>query len=105
MSEPAPPGTASLADLGWRNGPASRVLLPSGVSLSRRVDQPNVVSAFGYGSEHQQVRTVLAEQLPRRGWRVTGSGPDALVFEDDQYQGTYTASERVWGLTIRVRPR
>ena len=101
----APAGTVSLADLGWRNGPANRVLLPSGVTLTRRIDQPNLISAFGYGTDREQIRRLLAQHLPTLGWDVTGSGADALVFGDQQYQGAYTASDEVWGLTIRARSR
>lgn len=100
----APAGTVTLRDLGWRNGPAARVVLPAGVVVTRRIDQPNVVSAFGRGADGEAVSRALAGSLPGMGWTVTAQGGGSIVFSDDRHDGTYTASAEVWGLTIRVRP-
>lgn len=98
-----PSGTVSLASLGWRNGPAGRVFLPVGTTIDRRIDQANVVSAFGPGGASAQVLAALRRTLPAAGWTVTADAGGSLIFADGTYDGAFTSDADVWGLTIRVR--
>ncbi len=102
-TRPAPSGTATMAALGWRNGPADRVLLPSDTAIDRRVDQVNVITAVGRPASAAAVLTLLNETLPSYGWAITASGGGSLVFGDALYDGAFTSDDSVWALTIRVR--
>lgn len=92
-----------MAALGWRNGPADRVLLPADTAIDRRVDQVNVITAVGRPASAAAVLSVLTETLPSYGWAITASGGGSLVFGDDRYDGAFTSDATVWALTIRVR--
>jgi len=99
----APSGTATLATLGWQNGPADRVLLPAGVTITSRVDQANVITAVGSPSMTDSVLATLTDTLPSYGWTITASGGGSLVFSDPRYDGAFTSDSSLWALTIRVK--
>ena len=60
----APSGTVTMATLGWKNGPADRIVLPIGASIDRRVDQANVITAIGCPAMADSVRKTLTDTLP-----------------------------------------
>jgi hypothetical protein len=99
----APSGTVTMATLGWKNGPADRILLPISASIDRRVDQANVITAIGGPSMADSVRTTLTDTLPSYGWTITASGGGSLVFSDAHYDGAFTSDSSLWALTIRVK--
>ncbi len=98
-----PSGTVTMASLGWKNGPADRVLLPMGAAIDRRVDQGNVITAIGKPNSADSVLQTLTETLPSYGWTITASGGGSLVFDDARYDGAFTSDTSVWALTIRVK--
>ena len=99
----APSGTVTMATLGWKNGPADRIVLPTGASIDRRVDQANVITAIGSPAMADSVRKTLTDTLPSYGWTITASGGGSLVFRDARYDGAFTSDSSVWALTIRVK--
>jgi len=99
----APSGTVTMASLGWKNGPASRIVLPAGTGIDRRVDQANVITAIGDPTVAESVRTTLVATLPSYGWTVTASAGGSLIFSDAQYDGAFTSDSSLWALTIRVK--
>lgn len=98
-----PSGTTTMASLGWKNGPADRVLLPMGAAIDRRVDQGNVITAIGRPTSADSVLQTLTETLPSYGWTITASGGGSLVFDDARYDGAFTSDSSLWALTIRVK--
>jgi hypothetical protein len=98
-----PSGTATMAGLGWKNGPADRVLLPLAAAIDRRVDQANVITAIGRPTSTDSVLQTLKETLPSYGWTITASGGGSLVFDDARYDGAFTSDSSLWALTIRVK--
>ena len=100
---PAPSGTVTMAALGWKNGPADRIVLPVGASIDERVDQANVITAIGGPAMAGAVLTTLTDTLPSYGWTITASGGGSLVFSDAHYDGAFTSDSTLWALTIRVK--
>lgn len=98
-----PSGTIAMASLGWKNGPADRVLLPMGAAIDRRVDQANVITAVGRPTDAASVLQTLTETLPAYGWAITASGGGSLVFDDARYDGAFTSDSSAWALTIRLK--
>ena len=92
-----------MASLGWKNGPASRIVLPAGTGIDRRVDQANVITAIGDPTVAESVRTTLVATLPSYGWTVTASAGGSLIFSDAHYDGAFTSDSSLWALTIRVK--
>ena len=99
----APSGTVTMATLGWKNGPADRIVLPIGASIDRRVDQANVITAIGGPAMADSVRKTLTDTLPSYGWTITASGGGSLVFSDAHYDGAFTSDSSLWALTIRLK--
>ena len=99
----APSGTVTMAALGWKNGPADRIVLPVGASIDERVDQANVITAIGEPAMAGAVLTTLTDTLPSYGWTITASGGGSLVFGDAHYDGAFTSDSTLWALTIRVK--
>ena len=99
----APSGTVTMAMLGWKNGPADRIVLPIGASIDRRVDQGNVITAVGSPAMAESVRTTLVATLPTYGWTITASAGGSLIFSDAHYDGAFTSDSSLWALTIRVK--
>jgi len=99
----APSGTVTMASLGWKNGPADRIVLPTGTGIDRRVDQANVITAIGSPAMADSVRKTLTDTLPSYGWTITASGGGSLVFSDAHYDGAFTSDSSLWALTIRVK--
>ncbi len=93
----------TLAGLGYKNGPADRILLPVAATIDRRVDQGNVITAIGRPSASASVLQTLTQTLPSYGWTITASAGGSLVFEDARYDGAFTSDSAVWALTIRVK--
>jgi len=98
-----PSGTVTMATLGWKNGPADRIVLPIGASIDRRVDQANVITAIGNPTVAESVRSTLVATLPTYGWTITASAGGSLIFSDAHYDGAFTSDSSLWALTIRVK--
>jgi hypothetical protein len=92
-----------MATLGWKNGPADRIVLPIGVGIDRRVDQANVITAIGSPTVAESVRSTLVATLPTYGWTITASAGGSLIFSDSHYDGAFTSDSSLWALTIRVK--
>jgi hypothetical protein len=92
-----------MAGLGWKNGPAGRVVLPVDAAIVSRVDQANVITAVGRPDMAASVQSALTETLPTYGWTITASGGGSLLFGDATYDGAFTSDSSVWALTIRVK--
>ena len=99
----APSGTVTMATLGWKNGPADRVVLPIGATVDRRVDHANVITAIGGPAMAESVRKTLVATLPSYGWTITASGGGSLIFSDAHDDGAFTSDSTLWALTIRVK--
>ena len=99
----APSGTVTMANLGWKNGPADRIFLPIDATIDRRVDQANVITAIGRPEMAASVLSTLTETLPSYGWTITADAGGSLVFSDATYDGAFTSDSSVWALTIRVK--
>jgi hypothetical protein len=92
-----------MAALGWKNGPADRVVLPIGTTIDRRVDQANVITAIGGPAMAESVRSTLVATLGSYGWTITTSAGGSVLFSDAIYDGAFTSDAAVWALTIRVK--
>jgi len=102
VSAPAVPKgpTQALRWYGFTNGPAGFVV-PQGLTVVYRIDQPNVVTAFFAASEGPQLAAWLAAQLPGMGYRVQGSSADSVVFAGPAWSGAFTSDSKISALTLR----
>jgi len=91
----------SLASLGFENGCASMVWLPSGTQLTYTADQPNLVIVAGQTSQAPQVEEYLRRTLPMLGWTITASGDGGLMFTQGEWHGAYALGGDSWALTVR----
>ncbi|MGJ6981375.1 hypothetical protein ACSDQ9_12730 [Aestuariimicrobium soli] len=97
----APAGT-TLRAMGLVNGPAD-VTLPTDLTPVRVIDQPNVVTLIVRAADASRVQTHLEATLPAAGFTVDASSQDSLLFHDSVWDGAWTSSDELAGLTFRRR--
>lgn len=97
--QPAPDG-ATLRSLGLSHAPAT-ITVPREATITRRIDQPNVVTVLFAGGDAKPVLAHLTKNLPGEGFTITHSGGDSLIFTAPGWEGAYTASADLSGLTLR----
>ncbi|SER59439.1 hypothetical protein SAMN05443377_10391 [Propionibacterium cyclohexanicum] len=105
-----PPNTSSrpstpmpgvtLSSLGFMHGPAG-FTVPAGLDLRDRVDQSNVVTLVVPAAQGQGLLDYLNASLPALGYTVTARSADSLIFEAPGWQGAFTMSDALAGLTLR----
>ena len=101
-NEALTPGGMPLSSLGIRNGPAN-FSLPSGISLSRIIDQEaNVTLVVEHPDSARQLYDYLRDHLEQMGWTIEAISNDAIVFSSSDWRGAYAmnGSESA-GLTLR----
>ena len=91
----------SLTSLGFRNGPTAEVFVPKGAEISYRVDQPNVVTVIFAEPDGAELVRFYSASLPARGFVVTGFSADSLTFSRPGWEGSFTSTSDVSGLTLR----
>ncbi|WP_022910807.1 hypothetical protein [Aestuariimicrobium kwangyangense] len=104
------PGTPSatpttgvtLASMGLVHGPRT-ITLPTGLVPVRTIDQPNVVTLILRAANSARVQTHLEQTLPVSGFTVDARSADSLVFHDATWDGAWTSSAELAGLTFRRR--
>jgi hypothetical protein len=96
-----PAGGVSLAQLGFRHGPAGLVTVPAGVRLTQQVDQPNVVTAGFAAPGGEEIATWLQARLPGADFTISASGPDAVLFRGHGWSGAFTVGNGESALTLR----
>lgn len=101
---PVPAGGVSLAQLGFRNGPAASITLPASAELLRQVDQENVLTATFIRPGAAELAGWLRTNLPAAGYRITADQGDSLVFAGPGWTGAFTADNGVSALTLRKNP-
>lgn len=90
----------ALASLGFVNGPAG-FSVPTGVAITERVDQPNVVTLVMTAPAGEAIASYLRKHLPSMGFTVTGDANASLTFGDGAWDGAFTSANGVSGLTLR----
>lgn len=90
----------SLPALGFAHGPSS-LTLPPEVVMSGRIDQENVVGAFGPPQDSSMVLAYLTDVLPSQGWTVTARGGGSLLFSAPGWDGAFTSGPQQWALVVR----
>ncbi|PIE99230.1 MAG: hypothetical protein CR979_03340 [Propionibacterium sp.] len=95
---------ATLAELGYKNGPAN-FHLPANLQILERVDQPNVVTLITEGSDAELIANYLRANLAEMGYQIIGDKDNSLVFKDDHYDGAFTVGNGIAGLTLRLVER
>lgn len=96
-----PNGGVSLAQLGFRHGPAAAVTLPAGVRPGLRVDQPNLLTLTIEEPPGAMVEVWLRSHLPAAGFTIRAEGGGGLLFDGHGWQGAFTATEADSALTLR----
>lgn len=96
-----PAGGVSLSQLGFRHGPAGFVTVPSGVRLTQRVDQPNVVTVGFAAPAGAEIARWLETELPAAGFTVTSGGDEAVLFDGHGWSGAFTVGGGESALTLR----
>ena len=91
----------SLSSVGFTNGAASLVWLPSGTRLTYTADQPNLLIVTGDSSQADQVEDYLRQTLPGLGWRITAESDGGLLFDQGEWHGAYALGQDSWALTVR----
>lgn len=103
---PTPSVTASglsLRESGFSHAPEA-FTIPGNVAITRRVDQPNVVTALFSHDDGVAVLAHLTQQLPAMGFTIDRSGGDSLLFSNAGWDGAFTVSPDISGLTLRRKP-
>lgn len=95
------PGS-TLAAMGLTHGPAT-VTLPADLAAVRVIDQPNVVTVLVRAHDATRVHGHLEQTLPQAGFTIDASSADSLLFHDDVWNGAWTSSEELAGVTFRRR--
>ncbi len=90
----------ALSDMGFQNAPVG-FTLPGGISITRRVDQPNVVTALFSAEDGRAVLEHLTRHLPAMGFTIDRTGGDSLMFHNNQWDGAFTISPEISGFTLR----
>lgn len=75
--------------------------VPEGASVAQRIDQPNVVTLVFSAPRGAELAAFYRQTLPAGGWVVTADANDSLVFQAPGWEGAFTASTQVSGLTLR----
>ena len=96
-----PSSGRSLSDVGFTNGSASLVWLPTGTTLTYTADQPNVLVVTGDASQASQVEDYLRQTLPGLGWQITAESAGGLMFTQGEWHGAYVLGGDTWALTVR----
>jgi hypothetical protein len=96
-----PPAGVTLRDLGVEHGPA-QLILPGGLEIDYQVDNPNNVTLVLDVSQGRSTYDFLRRSLRAGGFRITADGQQSLTFTGHGWDGAYTVSESVAGLTLRT---
>jgi hypothetical protein len=99
-----PSDGASLAALGYLNGPVQQFSLPSTAILKAKVDQPNNVAAVLSSPSPAEIASYLRRTLPAAGFAITDDDPAAktLTFIGNGWTGNFTgASNGVSAVLLR----
>lgn len=99
----APAGGQLLSDRGITHGPA-HFSLPVGVTVTRTIDQPNVVTLVFPAEDATMVYDYLMLNAAALGLTDLTIGKDSLVFQVDGWDGGFTTSSQIAGLTLRRQP-
>ncbi|PIF03346.1 MAG: hypothetical protein CSA63_02035 [Propionibacterium sp.] len=99
-STSTPPAGVALEDLGIENGPDG-FRLPSGARPIHIIDQANVVTLLWPAGDSDAVIAHLRELVPALGYEVTGLANGSMTFTGEGWDGAFTSSKEVCGLTLR----
>lgn len=102
--EPSP-GTISLAEKGYEQGPSALIPIPDDAAITQYVDQPNVITASFSQPDGVEIAHVLRADLPEAGWEITADTPEAILFTRPGWDGAFTISENVSAVTVRAAPQ
>ncbi len=98
------PGTVaagvSLASMGFLHGPEA-FTVPAGLDVRQRVDQSNVVTLVVPADQGGELLNYLEARLPAAGFTITARSADSLIFGTSDWQGAFTMSDSLAGLTLR----
>ncbi|MFT8395711.1 hypothetical protein [Propionibacterium sp.] len=90
----------SLASLGFLHAPEN-FSVPGGLYLQQTVDQSNVVTLVVPEEQGAELLNHLEATLPTEGFTITARSADSLIFSAPGWQGAFTMSDQVAGLTLR----
>lgn len=99
------PGVTTLAEEGYREGPAALVPIPADAKITQYVDQPNVLAASFSEPSGERIAAVLREELPDAGWTITADTDAAVIFSRPGWQGHFTIADTTSALSIRSTPQ
>ena len=99
----APGGGQLLRQRGITHGPVN-FALPAGITITRTIDQPNVVTLVFLPGDGPTVLDYLTRHAATLGLVDLVSGDDALVFTVEGWDGGFTTSSEIAGLTLRRQP-
>ncbi|MGA4669452.1 hypothetical protein ACPCG0_06585 [Propionibacteriaceae bacterium Y1923] len=99
----APAGGQLLRERGISHGPAN-MALPQGITVTRTIDQPNVVTLVFGPEDGRTVLDYLTLHAATLGLRDVQTGHESMVFTLDGWDGGLTTSSEIAGLTLRRQP-
>ena len=100
-SASAPADGATLAQLGFSNGPTD-LWLPSGVVIRDRIDLESNVTVTITSPGGAELAAWLRRNLPAAGFEITADGQDSLLFRRGQWQGAFTVTAELSALSLRT---
>jgi hypothetical protein len=98
-----PADGATLATLGYLNGPIQEFSLPRTAVITTRIDQPNNVVAVLSSPSPAELASYLRRALPAAGFAITADNPAAqtITFDGNGWSGSLTADNRVSAVLLR----
>ncbi|WP_394275319.1 hypothetical protein [Luteococcus sp.] len=103
-----PADSTTLAHRGFVHGPGE-LLLPAGLSITSRIDQPNVVTLTMPTTDGDVLEQWFTTRLPD-GWVVEAARGSSVLFhgpdsDHSRWEGAATCSEQTCALALRHQRR
>ncbi len=114
-SSPAPPASSStrppsipsdgatLAELGFLDGPIQHFSLPRTAIVTAKVDQPNNVAVVVSTPSPTEIANYLRRALPAAGFKITADSPQAstMTFDGHGWSGSFTGDNGASAILLR----
>ena len=98
-----PSDGATLAELGFLDGPIQQFSLPRKAIFTAKVDQPNNVAVVVSTPSPTEIANYLRRALPTAGFTITADNPQAstMTFDGHGWSGSFTADNGASAILLR----
>jgi len=98
-----PSDGATLAELGFLDGPIQHFSLPRTAIVTAKVDQPNNVAVVVSTPTPTEIANYLRRALPAAGFKITADRPQAstMTFDGHGWSGSFTGDNGASAILLR----